>query len=142
MKRMKQSKQVFLLVVAFILLMTGCTDNSKLLVNTWTVSDLKYTSEVPKDMQPTIDQSVENMKRAFRLTYNSDGTYLTQMNDQVLKGKWKMNWNSSRITSTASNGTSKDFKILELTENKFSFEADEGGQKVIFVMVPAKQIPS
>lgn len=135
---MKQSKQVFLLIGAVLLIMTGCKDKSKLLVNTWTVSDLKYTTEVPKDMQPAIDKSVNDMRESFRLTYNADGTYNTQMNEQVLKGKWKMNWNSSKITSTTDDGSSKDFKIIELSENKLSFETDEGGDKVIFVMVPVK----
>jgi hypothetical protein len=137
---MKQSKQVFLLIGIALLLMMGCRDKSKLLVNTWTVNDLKYTSEIPEDMQATIDQSIENMKKSFRLTYNADGTYLTQMNDQILKGKWQMNWNSSKISSTGDNGIKKDFKILELTKNTFSFEADEGGQKVIFIMIPAEPI--
>ena len=102
------------------------------------VSNLKYTKEIPKDMQPAIDNSVNEMRKSFRITYNTDGTYNTQLNDNVLKGTWKMNWNSSKMTSVASNGTSKDFKIVELTENAFSFEADEGGEKVIFEMVPAK----
>lgn len=134
---MKRSKQVFL-VIAVMVLMAGCKDKSNLLVNTWTVSELKYTSEIPKDMKPSIDKSVNEMKKSFRLTYNADGTYKTQMNDQLLKGKWKMNWNSSKITSTTDNGISKDFKIIDLSENGFSFEADEGKEKVIFVMVPAK----
>jgi len=135
---MKQSKQVFLLIGLILLLITGCKDKSNLLAKTWMVKDLKYTTEIPKDMQPTIDKSVNEMRKSFRLTYNADGTYNTQMNDQLLKGKWKMNWNSSVITSTTDKGASKDFKIIELTEGSFSFEADEGGDKVIFVMVPAK----
>jgi hypothetical protein len=135
---MKQSKQVFLLGGMVLLMLSGCQDKSKLLVNTWTVSDLKYTSEVPKEMQVGISQSVENMKRSFRLTYNADGTYLSQMNEQVLKGKWKMNWNSSKISSTNDKGVSKDFKIIELSENKFSFEADEADERVTFIMVPVK----
>ena len=135
---MKQSKQVFLLAGIALLLITGCKDKSQLLVNTWTVNDLKYTSEVPKEMQATVTQSVENMKQNFRLTYKADGTYMSRMNEQVLKGKWKMNWNSSVITSTLDNGTAKNFKIIELNENKFVFEADEGGERVTFVMVPAK----
>ena len=135
---MKQSKQVFLLIGLALLLITGCKDKSNLLTKTWMVKDLKYTTEIPKEMQPTIDKSVNEMRKSFRLTYNPDGTYSTQMNDQLLKGKWKMNWNSSVITSTTDKGSSKDFKIIELTENSYSFEAIEGGDKVIFVMVPAK----
>jgi hypothetical protein len=135
---MKQSKQVFLFAALVLLLMTGCRDKSNLLVNTWTVSDLKYTSEVPKEMQGTVNESIEKIKKSFRLTYNADGTYNTQMNGQVLKGKWKMNWNSSKITSTTDNGITKDFKIIELKEDKFSFEADEAGEQVTFIMIPAK----
>ena len=89
-------------------------------------------------MQPAIDNSVNEMKKSFRITYNADGTYITQMNGQSLKGTWKMNWSSSKMTSIASDGASKNFKIVELTEDKFFFEADEGGEKVIFEMVPAK----
>ena len=135
---MKQSKKVFLTVTVVLLLITGCKDKSKLLVNTWMVNDLKYTTEIPEAMQATIDQSVENMRKSFRLTYNADGTYSTQMNDQKLTGTYKMNWNSSVITARTDQGSSKDFKVLELTANSFKFEADEGGDKVIFVMIPAK----
>ena len=88
-------------------------------------------------MQASINASISEMQKSFRLTYKSNGTYSTQMNDQVLNGSWKMNWNSSKITSTAENGSSKDFKILELTENSLRFEAIEGKEKVIFEMVPA-----
>lgn len=135
---MKQSKQVFFLISITLLMITGCKDKSALLAKTWMVNDLQYTTEVPKEMQPTIDKSVNEMRNSFRLTYNTDGTYKTQMNDQLLEGKWKMNWNSTKITSTTDKGASKDFKVLELTENSFKFEADEGGEKVIFVMIPAK----
>ncbi|MES2620964.1 MAG: hypothetical protein V4615_08930 [Bacteroidota bacterium] len=136
---MKQSKQVFFLMTLILLLMSsGCKDKSALLAKTWMVNDLQYTTEVPKEMQPTIDKSVAEMRNSFRLTYNPDGTYKTQMNDQLLEGKWKMNWNSTIITSTTDKGATKDFKVLELTESSFKFEADEGGEKVIFVMIPAK----
>ncbi len=118
--------------------MTGCSNKSKLLAKTWMINNLKYTKEIPKEMQPTIDNSVNEMRQAFRITYNADGTYNTKMNGQSLKGTWKMNWNSTKMTSIASDGSSKDFKIVELTEDKFFFEADEGGEKVIFEMVPAK----
>jgi hypothetical protein len=137
---MKQSKQVFFLAGLMLILLSGCRDKSKLLVNTWTVSDLKYTSEIPKEMQASIDQSVENMKQSFRLTYNADGTYHTQMNDQVLNGKWTMNWNSSTLTSTTDQGGTKEFKVIKLSEDTFTFEADEGGEKVTFIMIPAKEI--
>ena len=135
---MRQSKQFFFPIVLVLLLLTGCTDKSKLLVNTWMVSDFKYTTEIPKEMQQTVQKSIAALKKSFRLTYYADGTYTTQMNDQTLKGKWKLNWNSSVITATTNNTPAKDFKIKKLTANEFSFEADEKGQKVIFVMVPAK----
>jgi hypothetical protein len=137
---MKQSKNVFALLALLLFVLSGCSNKSDLLVNTWTVSEFKYSAEVPEEMKPTIEQSVANMKESFRLTYNADGTYNSKMNDQVLSGQWKMNWNSTVITSTASNGAIKDFKVIKLTKDHLSFEADEAGSKVIFVMVPAKPI--
>jgi hypothetical protein len=102
------------------------------------VENLKYSKEVPAQMQPQIDKSVEELRKSFRLTYKADGTYNTTNNNQTLTGTWKLNWNSSTITSTSGNNEQKDFRIVELTENKFTFKAIEGGEEVTFEMVPAK----
>jgi len=136
MKIVKHSKLILILVV--VIFLAGCADKSKLLVNTWAVDNLKYSSKVPAEMQQQVDQSIEVLRKTFRLTYNTDGTYTTSNNEQILKGKWKLNWNSSTITSTPDKGETKDFKIMELTENKFTFKAIEGGEEVIFEMKPAK----
>lgn len=136
MKIAKHSKLIVILVS--ILMLASCSDKSKLLVKTWMVENLKYSHQVPAEMQPQIDKSVEELRKSFRLTYNTDGTYNTRNNDQVLNGKWILNWNSSVITSTPDKGEKKDFKIMELSENKFTFKAVEGGEEVVFEMVPAK----
>lgn len=121
-------------------MMQSCGQNkTPLLAKTWRIEDLKYTQEIPEDMKPAITNWVNQMRESFTITYNSNGTYYTQLKEQKLEGKWKLNWNSSSITSTASDGSTKVFHIKELTENSFQFEAEEGKEKVIFVMVPAKQ---
>ena len=136
MKIVKHGKLILLL--ATVMFLSSCSDKSKLLVRTWMVENLKYSKEVPKELQPQIEKSVEELRKSFRLTYNADGTYNTQNNEQVLNGKWKLNWNSSVITSTPDKGETKDFKIAELSETKFTFKAMEGGEEVTFEMVPAK----
>lgn len=108
-----------------------------MLAKTWRIEDLKYPTEVPANLQPTITNSVNEMKKSFTLTYNADGTYVTKLNEQQLRGKWKLNWNSGKITSTSESGESKDFKIRTLTDDQFEFETQEGEGTVIFVMVPA-----
>jgi hypothetical protein len=135
---MKQGKSIFLLLAMALMLLSGCTDKSPALVKTWKMQDFKYSREIPKDMQPAIDRSLNEMRNSFSLTYNADGTYTTKMNNNVLHGKWKLNWNSSKITSTTAQGEQKDYSIIELTDSKLSFEAMEGKDNVIFVMVAAK----
>ena len=129
-----------IIILTLSLLLSGCADKSKLLVNTWMVENLKYTRQVPAEMQPQIDRAIAEMRQTFRLTYNADGTYKTQSGTQMLTGKWKLNWNSSTITSTTDKGEQKDYKILELNASKLSFKATEGSDEVIFEMVPAKII--
>ncbi|MDB5284705.1 MAG: hypothetical protein JWO06_3780 [Bacteroidota bacterium] len=134
---MKQGKLIFLLC-SFMLMLGGCTDKSSALVKTWKLQDMKYTRDIPKDMQPVIEKKISEMRNAFSLTYNPDGTYTTQMGNEALKGKWKLNWNSTKLTSTAESGDEKDYSIIELNDNKYSFAVIEGSDKVIFTMVPAK----
>ncbi|HWB62484.1 MAG TPA: lipocalin family protein [Chitinophagales bacterium] len=124
--------------LAILFSLSGCKDKSQLLLKTWKLEDMTYTSEVPKGMQSTVDKSVAEMKSSVLLTYNADGTYLTEMKDRQLHGKWKLNWNSSKLTSVDDNGNSVVYNIKELSDNKFSFIATEGKQEVLFVMAPAK----
>jgi hypothetical protein len=131
-----QIKSLFVFPL-FILLLQSCGQNKTAqLAKTWKIEDLKYTQEVPDEMKPAITNWVNQMRQSFTITYNADGTYYTQLAEQKLQGKWKLNWNSSSITSTASDGSTKVFHIKELTDSSFQFEAEEGGEKVIFVMVP------
>ena len=134
----KRGKSVIWAVIALLMLLTSCKDKSSMLVKTWKLQDLKYTREVPKDMQAMIQQSLNELKSNFTLTYNADGTYTSKMKDNVMQGKWKLNWNSTAVTSVTNEGVEKQYSVIELTDNAYSFEAVEGKEKVIFVMIPAK----
>jgi len=136
MKTTKYLTAIIILTISIVL--SSCSDKSKLLVKTWAVENLKYSREIPAEMQPQIERSIEELRHTFLLTYNADGTYKTENSGQILNGKWKLNWNSTTITSTSDKGETKDFKIVELSENKFVFKATEGGEVVTFEMVPAK----
>jgi len=138
MKMLRHLALGFCLPVLLLISLTGCEDKASMLVKSWKLVDLKYTTEIPKGMQPTIDRSVNDLKDNFTLTYNADGTYNTKMKDQVLEGKWKMNWNSSKISCETDRGETKEYTIVNLTDDKFEFEAMEGKDKVIFVMEAAK----
>lgn len=128
----------FFLSIIFFSLLASCGQNkASLLTKTWKINDLKYTQEIPESMQPTITNWINEMRQSFTITYNANGTYYTKLKDQKLEGKWKLNWSSSSITSTAHDGTVKTFHIKELTTDKFVFEAEEAGEKVIFEMIPA-----
>lgn len=120
-------------------LLTGCKNKSELLLRTWAVDNLKYSAEIAPEKQPEIDRIVQELRNSFRITYNADGTYNTTTASQQLTGKWKLNWNSSVITSTDQNGDSKEFKILELSETKFNFKAVDQAGEVEFEMIPAKE---
>ncbi len=130
-----QSKMV--VIIALLLIVAGCGNKSALLVNTWKVQDLKYTKEITPELQPQIDRAIEGIRQSFRLTYKADGTYTTQNNNDVLTGQWSLNWNSTVITSRSSKGETKDYKIVELSKDKFTFKAEENGEEVIFEMIPA-----
>ncbi len=128
----------FVVVIAFILSIAGCANKSDQLVKTWMVQNLKYSRVIPPDMQPQIDRAVEEIRQTFRLTYRADGTYETKNGQEVLTGTWKLNFNSTKITSYSAKGDEKSYDIIELSADKFNFKAIEGGEEVIFEMIPAK----
>lgn len=134
---MQQSKRVFFLSAIALLLITGCRDKSNLLAKTWKLKDLKYTIEIPPAMKPAVEEQIQKMRESFRLTYKNDGTYLSEMNEHKMEGKWKLNGSSTELTSTSNNGDTKTYKIEKLTKDEYWFEADEKGAKVTFVMIPA-----
>jgi len=51
-----------------------------------------------------------------------------------------MNWNSSKIRAKPTGAKTKEYTIVNLTDDKFEFEAMEGKDKVIFVMEAAKYV--
>ena len=133
----KQFKSLFLLLGVIIISMASCQDKSNALVRSWKLEDLQYTKKIPESLKPTIQKSIDDLKKSFVITYSADGTYITQMNQQTLHGTWKLNYSSSKISVVTDGGQSKDYTILKLTPSSYSFKADENGQEVVFVMVPA-----
>lgn len=138
---MKIVKQGKLLPLAFVmlLLLTGCKNKSDLLVKTWRLQGLSYSTSVPEEKQAQVDRVVEEMRHSFRITYFADGTYLTHINGMDLKGSWKLNWNSSKITAKQDNGNIIDYTIEELTADNLKFKADDGHEEMVFDMVPDTQ---
>jgi len=133
----KQFRSIFLVLGIMLISLASCQDKSTAIVRSWKLDNLRYTKNIPNSMRPTIQKSIDELKKSFVITYNADGTYFTQMKDQTLHGTWKLNFNSSQISVVTDNGTVKDYKILKLTPSTYSFKADENGQEVIFDMVPA-----
>src|SRR5580700_6444319 len=103
MVKMKNLKMIFWMA-AIMILMMACKNKSSSLLGTWRLKDLKYTQEVPQGMQATIDKSVEKLRNSLTLTYNADGTYESKMEKQVLRGNWKLNWNSSVVSVVTDQG--------------------------------------
>ena len=126
-------------ICILLLFVSACTDKSNLLTRTWKITDLKYTKEVPEEMKPAIEKSVAEMRQSFRITYNADGTYSTAMGENQIAGRWKLNWNSSKLSVVTSTGESKEYGVMKLQEDAFAFKAIEGGEEVIFELVPDKQ---
>lgn len=131
-----------LIAILFVTVLGGLqscgNDKSKLLAKTWRLQNLEYTREVPEELKPVVNAAIEQMRQNFSITYMADGTYITRQGAQEMKGKWKLNFNSGSITSTDDNGTTQTYKIKQLTEENFTFEAVMDGEKVIFVLIPAK----
>lgn len=129
-------------ILSFVLLVlfafTSCKNKSQMLLKSWKVENLKYTKEVPEDLKPAIEHQINEMRKNFLLTYNADGTYTTTLNNQNLQGKWKLNWNSTKIETTSSQGEVKDFTIEELTDKTFHFKVMEGKEEVTFLMVASE----
>jgi len=136
-KMAKQSKSIFLLLGLLLITMASCQDKTSALIRTWKLQDLRYTKTIPASLQPTIQKSIDDLKKSFIISYSPDGTYMTQMNNQTLHGTWKLNYNSSKISVVTDNGQAKEYTIVELTPESYKFKAEEGGQEVVFVMVPA-----
>lgn len=125
-------------IAVLLLLLQSCGQNKTAeLSRTWKIQNLKYDKEIPETLKPTVEQSIAQMRKSFTLTYNPNGTYHSDFDGQKLDGKWKLNWNSSTITSTSNDGKTKTYQVKELTDKSFVFEAEEGGEKVIFEMIPA-----
>lgn len=127
-----------LLFFVFVLLQSCGADKTSLLARTWKISELKYSREVPEAMRASIQTEIDRLKSGYTITYNADKTYQALMDGAATSGKWSLNFNSSKITSTGPDGKAVEYRILELSDARFSFEAIEGGEKVIFVMVPAQ----
>ncbi len=136
-KMLKQCKLIFVLCGVLLISLAGCQDKADVLTRTWKLQDLRYTKKIPDLMKPTIQQSIDALKKSYVISYSPDGTFAAQMNDKSIHGTWKLNYNSSKISVETDNGQKKDFKILELTASSYSFVANENGQEVIFVMIPA-----
>lgn len=118
--------------------LSSCKSKSQMLLKSWKVENLRYTKEVPEDLKPAIEHQINEMRKNFLLTYKADGTYTTTPNNQKLQGKWKLNWNSTKIETTSSQGELKDFTIEELTDKTFHFKVMEGKEEVTFLMVAAE----
>jgi hypothetical protein len=135
---MKRGKQIKLVGVLLYVLCAHAAFSTQadLLIGTWKVDSLQYQYEIPAELKPAFDNSIADIKKTFQLTYNADGTYETTVNNQELKGTWKLDEANATITAKPNAGEEKQFKIIQLTKNVFSFSSMIGKDEVIFVMVP------
>lgn len=133
----KVFRPVFLLCGLVMISLASCQDKSTALCRSWKLQDLKYSKKIPELMKPTIQHSIDEMKKSFVITYTPDGSYTTGMKDKTMHGTWKLNFNSSAISVVTDDGHSVDYKIVELNPSSYSFKAKENGQEVTFVMIPA-----
>jgi uncharacterized membrane protein YukC len=133
----KQFRPVFLLLGIVLMSLASCQDKSTALVRSWKLQNLKYTKNIPESMKPTIQRSIDEMKKSFVISYSPDGSYVTQMKDKAMHGTWKLNFNSSKISVVSEGGKAIDYSIVELNPSTYTFKAIENGQEVIFEMVPA-----
>jgi len=133
----KYCRSVFVLVGIALMSLASCQDKSTALVRSWKIQDLKYTKKIPEAMKPAIQRSIDDLKKSFVISYSPDGSYTTVMNQQTLHGKWKLNFNSSKITVLTDDGQTKDYTITELNPSSYKFKAIENGQEVEFEMIPA-----
>lgn len=135
---MKLLKSVFWICI-LLALQSCANDKSPLLIKKWKLNDLKYTREIPEDMRPAIQQRIDILKQTYTIEYFADKTYMAGAGENLMKGTWKLNNTSTKIYSTGSDNIQREYKILELNDKEFSFEAIEGGEKVVFVLVPATE---
>ena len=133
----KQFKVIFLSVGIVLMSLASCQDKSTALVRSWKLQDLKYTKKIPDMMKPTIQRSIDEMKKSFVISYSPDGSYTTIMGNKTMHGTWKLNFNSSKISVVTEGGQTVDYTIVQLSPSSYSFKAIENGQEVVFEMVPA-----
>ena len=138
MRLVQQYKHV-IFFVGFLMVLQSCSnDKSQLLVRQWKLADIKQSSEVPAEMKDGIDKSVKALKDDMLLTYYADGTYSTQFHGEEIKGKWKLNMNSTTLTSKQDGGQPQEWDIKELTAKSFICETNLGKGIITYVWQSVK----
>lgn len=104
-----------------------------MLCRTWKFSNYRFEQEVPESFKGGIEQMAQQMRAQYQLTFYKDGTYESQVGDSKTRGTWSIDWRSSSITQQVDT-TKTTYRIIELSETKYSFESDLSDSKVIIEM--------
>jgi len=129
----------FALILIIAISLSSCnTDNSKNLLKTWRVENVKFSKPIPPQMQTYIQGQIDFMKSNARTTYNADGTFDDVQGPRTGKGHWDMSKDGKVVYSTDESGRTMRFFITELTADKFTYAMTPNGptDTLTFVMVP------
>ena len=121
MKNIITTVSVFCLI--FILNSCGKAP-SEMIVGEWKIADLKTTQEISEDQLESHKEAIEDMKASSSLVINADGTYENTISESVVKGKWSINEDATKLTLTDEEGNAEVSEIVELSENKLTISKE------------------
>jgi len=138
---MKRVKTLSILSLTVLFLLPGCKDDkAKLIVRIWKIEDIKVSAEIPEEQKQFFDAMLAQMKEFLRLTYNADGTYISDFMGKTNKGKWKMNDKQDEITAEDDSGKPMKYKIISLTKDRYEYVTMDEAQPITFVLVPGEAV--
>jgi outer membrane murein-binding lipoprotein Lpp len=136
--KINKSAGFIVAVCISLLLLSACKDKKEFLTRTWKVEDITQEVEPLENQKESLENWVQGMRDSFQVTYSADGAYKSEFKTNIIKGTWKLNYNSTNIAVTTSTGQTRNYEIKELDNNKFVFVAKMENGDVTFKLIPKK----
>ncbi len=116
-------------IILILFLFSNCGSNpAELIVGKWKISDVKTTSEIPKEQKEAFDNAINDMKANSFLEIKSDKKFTKNNNGEVFNGTWDISEDGKKLTLTYDK-TKEVSQINELTSSRLSISIDVNDEK-------------